>query len=265
MREFLANSPYAKYAYADWTCDAYRYGNTDHDIVQDTYGNVITKHCRCGKPFTEHHEIEIATSSVVGHPDLLLLIDGVFHIREFKSYDRSDIPFDSLTEVLPSHRMQVSCYRKLLYILAKSLGYTVSKYVVVEYIDRSNSKLFGGKPYKSFECEVYPDRYMDRIKNSIDHFELGVKTGKLPDRICPKLTARRAVECDNAVECFLRRNKYVERQDRELSYKGFKPKVYNRSGRGDPEHGDNSSGPPRPSCGSHLHKDRKRLVRPRER
>lgn len=230
VRETLARSPYAKYVYANWTCEDFS-KDGDHDIVQDTYGNVITRKCKCGKPLTEHNELEVEMPYLVGHIDLVFLINEVYHIREFKTYDRKDIPFDDLSSVLPEHRLQVSCYRKLLSIKAKKEGRRVSTTIVVEYIDRSNSKLFGGKPYKSLVCKAEPDKNLSKIKNAVDHFGVGARTGKLPDRICPNVHDRRAKECSKAIECFARRNSNVGTRKIKPLHKGDISEIHNRVGR----------------------------------
>jgi hypothetical protein len=230
VRQVLANSPYARYVYADWSCADWTWGTDQHDLVQDTYGNVITKHCKCGKPFTEHHELELKLQGVVGHPDIVFLIGDTYRVREFKTYERNDIPFDDLVEPLPGHRLQLTVYWKMLWAKARKEGRKVSPELVVEYIDRSNSKLFGGKPFKSIACRPYDDIYTERIRNSIAHFNNGVRTGRLPDRICSLIRDRRARECDHAVECFQRRNSYVALAKRtpEHSDGGVEPQVRNR-------------------------------------
>lgn len=209
VRDFIDRSELREHIYAEWTCTDYRDNPKKHTKVEDTYGNVITKDCKCGKPLNQHNEITVGIPFLVGHPDLVFLINDTYYIWEFKTYNQVAIPFDDLTQALPSHRLQVSCYFKMLQVKAKREGRRVSTRLVVMYIDRSNSKLFGGQPFKSFSFQPYAEKHLARIKNSVAHFRKGVEKKVLPDRICSTIRDKRARECECAVECWLRRTNRV--------------------------------------------------------
>lgn len=228
LEEFLQKSPLGKYTFGIWQCNDRDNEASEHIEVEDIYDNVINSKCTCGRKLNVYNEIEVSIPYLVGHPDLVLLVEGVYYIWEFKSYDRADLRFDDLTSALGAHRTQVSCYYKLLLVRAVKEGRKVSKRLVITYIDRSNSKLFGGQPYKSFSTEPLADKYLDGIKNCVSHFQKGVEDKVLPDRVCASITCRRARECPVAVECFERRSKYVGPRENTSGPKRLKTKVLNR-------------------------------------
>lgn len=217
----LKRSPYAGSVFANWSCNKYEHYNPgNHTTIEDIRDNVIGKKCECGRPIVKHNEVDLVLPglNLVGHPDLLFLIGDTYHIREEKSWERKDHPFDDLTFPDPKHTLQVSFYYKMLSARAKTEGRIVSRKLVVDYADRSNSKLFGGKPFKSLATKPVADEFMNPIRNQLLHIKEGYKNGRLPDRICDDINNTRARNCDLAVECFARRRSIVS-----------KTKVYNRS------------------------------------
>lgn len=211
-------SPYSGSIYANWSCSKWQqYVNDDeHTQIEDTLDNVSGKTCKCGRKLTKHNEVDLFLPKLrlTGHPDLLFLHNGVFYIHEAKSIDRKDIAFDDLRIPLPSHCLQVSFYYKMLKPKAKLMGARVSTNLRIDYIDRSMSKLFGGKPFKTLLTKPVDDRYLARFKNSIQHAVNGIATRKLPPRICEHSMCTRAKNCDMAVACFETRLAYITEEKR---------------------------------------------------
>jgi hypothetical protein len=211
VEKFMRNSPLRGSVYANWSCNAWRSraNDADHDRYEDTYDNVIGQQrlCKCGRKIQKHNEIDLILPSLMltGHPDLILFHKNVFYVHEFKSMDRKDISFDDLTIPLASHKLQVTFYYKMLRYKAAKIGAQVSRNLVVDYIDRSMSKLFAGYPYKALVTQPESDEFMEPFRNKLKHAVQGIKTRRLPPRICEEPTSTRARNCDLAVECFARR------------------------------------------------------------
>lgn len=222
IERLMRNSKYADYIYAQWTCRDYTWHDRDaHDMITTIWGKAKRIKCKCGQPLRVHNELDLELPSLllVGHPDLVFLMpNDVYYVHENKTMERKDVSFDDLVNPLASHRLQISFYYKMLKHRAIKEGRNVSRKLVVNYIDRSNSKLFGGNPYKPLAIKPEADEYMRKYKNRLLHVVEGIKTKKLPPRICSEITCTRARNCDLATECFARRGMYVQKQ------------VYNRGG-----------------------------------
>lgn len=219
---FLRESPFREHVYAKWSCNAWKpyLNDAAHDVKVTTWGEVSGTVCKCGRKMVKHNEIDLILPSLrlTGHPDLVLLYDGRFYVYEFKSIDRADVSFDDLTTPLASHRLQISFYYKIM----RAIRMKVSRRLAVLYVDRSNSKIWGGLPYKEILTEPEADEYMEPFKNKLMHVDHGIKTGKLPQRICPKPSCERAKACPFMVECFERNKdkinvREISSRDRRLA------------------------------------------------
>jgi hypothetical protein len=208
----MKNSPYSGFVYANWTCRDYHKNPAKHVKFEGIYNDAAKIRCKCGQKLTEHNEIDlyIPKLHLVGHPDMLILYNGWFYIFEFKTVDRSDISFDDLVVPFAQHVLQTSFYYKMLSVKAKKMGVKVRSRLSIDYIDRSNSKLFSGRPYKTLTAKVLEDQHLDKFLNRLKHFVVGKNTGKLPARICSSATETRAKQCEFATECFARRNAFIE-------------------------------------------------------
>jgi hypothetical protein len=206
----IQNSEHGGDVYATWRCRDWSWGS-EHTEKTDTLDNVSNLRCACGLPLNKHHEIDLFLKNLMltGHPDLVFLWRDTYYIRELKSMDRKDVDFDDLQTPLAAHRLQLSFYYKMLMAKAVKEGRTVSRRLVVDYIDRSNKKLFGGNPYKPLAMPPEKDIYLAPFKNRLLNTVQGIKTSKLPKRICPSIGCTRAKNCDLAVECFERRGTHV--------------------------------------------------------
>lgn len=234
LQKIIQRSPHAPNIFAHWSCKEWTYNSTDHERFTGKLVNARHARCKCGLPLDVHHELDLELPKLllVGHPDIVFLHNDRFYIHELKTWDRKDLPFDDISVPIASHRLQVSFYYKMLQAMVPQLapGATVSRNIVVDYIDRGNSKLFGGNPYKSLRMRPEPDEHLDKFKNRLEHVVVGMRTGKLPKRICPDINCTRARNCDLAVECFGRRGNYVENQvdnrggQRLAEYSGVRPR-----------------------------------------
>lgn len=206
---FLRESPFAEYVYANWSCYGLRPGRNDaeHEQTITTFGKVVNRKCKCGRPMRKHNEIDLNLPSLLltGHPDMVIYYEGKFYVYEFKSIDRQDVSFDDLVSPLAGHRLQISFYYKIM----RALRMPTSRRLTVLYVDRSNAKIWGGHPYKELQVNPDSDEDMAPFKNALLHVVQGIKTKKLPDRICPTIKSERAKACPFAVECFLRRSDRV--------------------------------------------------------
>lgn len=162
----------------------------------------------CGGGFHTHHEIDLDLPNLYlsGHPDMILFVNGVYYIFEFKTVDRNDIAFDDIAEPFADHRLQVSFYYKIM----KASGMNVSRRLTIVYLDRSNKKLFAGKIFKSFAIKPEADSELAIFRNRLLHVKQGIDTKKLPPRICPNSKCERSKNCDVVIECFERKNDFLD-------------------------------------------------------
>ena len=226
VKQFIANAPVlGQYVYAKWTCEDHEIDPEQHDQCVDIYGNVIKRdlRCRCGKQMRVHNEIDLVSKRyrLVGHPDMVIRLGDnplqyKFYIYEYKTVDRADIKFDDIIIVFADHRLQVTFY----YLMMRAMGWKVSSRLRVMYADRSNSKLFGGFPFKEITTPPEPTDHMRPFIDRLLLVNEGIETRRLPQRICPNIGCERARSCDLAVECFGRRDLYANTS--EKSFPGVK-------------------------------------------
>jgi hypothetical protein len=207
VKKFMHDSGYAGNIYAKWTCSSYDGSEAHSTPLVTTFDNAVHTRCKCNKFMRTHNEVDLIVPNLMltGHPDMILLHNDIHYVFEFKSIDRADISFDDITIPMASHRLQISFYRKMM--LANALR--TSRRLSVVYVDRSNSKIFGGLPYKTLAIQPEPEEYMEPFKNSLLHVKYGIAKRKLPDRICTSITSERAKACNFCVECFSRRGNKI--------------------------------------------------------
>lgn len=211
IKRFMENSPFAQYAYGNWICNCKNHFLPDWPGVsfQGTWADNPKTVCkRCHAVNDNYAEIDLISKKfgLVGHPDFLLLYEGRFIVYEFKTIDRADLPFDSITQPIADHTLQASFY----YYIMTELKMPVVPRVRVLYIDRSNSKLFRGEPYKEFKASVVPLHVVRQFLDKLDAVDAGKKSGFLPPRICRKVDATRAKNCEHCLECFARTGQYAK-------------------------------------------------------
>jgi len=211
IRKFLRNSPFAQYAYGHWICRCPDYGSPDwkgkHQI--GTYKNVdLANVCKlCNSVNDNYAEVSVISKKfdLVGHIDFLLYFNGEFIVYEFKSIDRADVDFDSIHMVMAGHALQASMY----YYILTEMGKKVHPTLKVVYIDRSNKKLMRGEPYKELACKPISLKYITQYTDRLKAVQLGKETRFLPPRICQSLSTGRSKNCQQALECFERRGRFV--------------------------------------------------------
>ncbi len=203
--KFMQNSPYGKFAYGEWRC---------------TCGACIVKGLRpkatvctvCDTPVSIYEELTVLDQEhrIVGHPDFLLYIDGVFHIYEIKSIDRKSISFEDLKHPLGDHVLQATFY----YWLLKRAGLRVSRTLRIVYADRNLKKMFGGVVYKEFVQMASDEVRLQPFYDKAQEVRAALTKNLYPHRICENSTCTRAKNCAQVVSCFSREAKgYVDRRN----------------------------------------------------
>lgn len=210
IKRFMENSPFAGFAYGNWVC------HCPHHYLPNWAGvsfigcwkdNPKTVCKRCHYANDNYAEVDLISKKfkLVGHPDFLLFYEGRFIVYEFKTIDRADVAFDSIERPFADHTLQASFY----YYILRELGHDVVPRVRVLYIDRSNSKLFRGEPYKEFKVSVTKLHHVTPFLDKLDAIDNGKRSGFMPKRICRSIDSARAKNCEHAIECFQRRGQYV--------------------------------------------------------
>ena len=100
--------------WGDWTC---RCGESE--LKRTTAAEAQGYHCEtCGHPLDIYQEIDLVDHElqVTGHPDLILIHNGVFEVVEFKSCKRDDFEDrrDGKQGEDNNHALQALYYRRML-------------------------------------------------------------------------------------------------------------------------------------------------------
>jgi CRISPR/Cas system-associated exonuclease Cas4 (RecB family) len=115
---------------------------------------------------------KIGEFEILGHPDIVVAIDGVKFIIEVKSIDKDE--FDTLNEHIYKHEHQTLAY---VYLAKKSrMGFSDVAFIV--YI---------AKGHKQDPIKVFPVKLTKSYREQLEVFSKSVKKSKvegIPKRIC---------------------------------------------------------------------------------
>lgn len=211
VQEFLRRNPeFSQYAWGDWTCQC-----RQSREYRKTYAEVYDSKCKvCGTPLHHYLETDLFNpqKTVVGHADLILYVDGVFYVYEFKTIDRADIVFSEINDPLGDHLLQASNY----YYMLKAEGFKVSSRLRFVYVDRSMSGIYTNEPFREVYASVVRADRLDAVYNKAKLCHSAIKKGVLPERRCESLSCSRAKQCTVAVSCFNRKLKEIQRMPLDL-------------------------------------------------
>lgn len=203
VNRFLHRNPeWARWAWGDWTCVCGSAKRTRcHWPTNDRCDN-------CGLPLDTYLEVDLfnPAGTVIGHADLILCViddEGQewFFVYEFKSIDRADVDFETMTEPLADHVTQASNY----YYMLRGEGKRVSKRLRFVYVDRSMQGLYTMKPFKELYASAIKADRLARFYNRSKRVQKAIDTGVLPARRCKDIKCARASNCGVAVSCFERK------------------------------------------------------------
>lgn len=203
VQKFIERNPdYAKFAWGDWTCKC-----GSNRLQRQTLPSTTCE--KCGGPMNVYLETDLFDPKrwVVGHADLIMLVNDTYFIYEFKSIDRADITFDSIKEPLGDHLLQASHY----YYMLKSEGKKVSPRIRFVYVDRSMEGLYTQKPFKEVYGKAIPADRLRRIYQRAKICHSSIQKGTLPERKCKEIECSRAKQCTVPVSCFNRVSDRVSR------------------------------------------------------
>lgn len=204
VQKFLERNPdWAKYAWGDWTCVC---GESHRQRTTLPEGQLCNN---CGKPINRYLEVDLFNPSktVIGHADLIFLVNDVFYIYEFKSINRADVIFDEINDPLGDHLAQASNY----YYMLKAEGHKVSKRIRFVYVDRSMDGLYTQNPFREVTADAIPPRRLANFYKRADTAISSIKNGKLPPRVCDDIGCARAKQCSRAITCFYRKKPEIKR------------------------------------------------------
>ncbi len=184
--------------YGEWSClrCGLRHGKKpegpDRHAVT-TWAIVRPERCSCGSSRFQYYEtlFESLEYKIQGHPDGFLYIHGMpgLGILEAKSISQRGA-WEVRNTANLSHVIQAHIYMWLSDL----------KWAKVVYWDK-------GSPGMSALLEHTIEReddVLDRIKKTLSELWAGIKTGRLPDRICQRPDAPRACKCVVQAPCFER-------------------------------------------------------------
>lgn len=198
--DFISRSEHRDKVWGNWTC---RCGNT---LVKHAFAKDAGMCPLCQHPLNVYQEVDFVDPDyrITGHPDLLIVWNGTMHIYEIKTIDREAVNFETLEAPLGDHTIQATMYywmaRKMYE--RKQLPFQISPFIDYVYADRSNRKLFFGKPFKEFTKRASPyDRVQPMFANA-DALRESLKQMRLPPRICKTSRETRAKNCAMTVSCF---------------------------------------------------------------
>jgi len=206
VNEFLRRNPeWAQYAWGDWTC------RCRATISHKCYKPADTTCETCGGPLEHYLETDLwnPARTVIGHADLIFLVEDVFYVYEFKSIERADVPFDTLEAPLGDHLVQASNYFYMLSSMYPELR--VAPNIRFVYVDRSMDGLYTKQPFKEFAAKKIPARRLRNFYLRAKECHTSIKKGVLPERICEDISCARAKQCTRAISCFNRTRNKVKR------------------------------------------------------
>jgi hypothetical protein len=209
VQQFIERNPeYGQFAWGDWRCIC---GHTK--AYQTTRAAIDGMVCnQCAHPVEIYVETDLFSpdKTVVGHADLILFVDGIFYIYEFKTIDRADIVFKNINAPLGDHLLQASNY---FYMLREQMKgkHRVSKNIRFVYVDRSMAGIFTENPFREVEAVAVQADRLERIYNTAKLCHTSIKKGILPERLCNAIDCSRAKQCTVAVSCFNRKLPTIQR------------------------------------------------------
>jgi len=206
--DFISRSPHGGKIWGNWKCPC----RNLHVIGAHRPGMECP---RCRQPFI-YEEIDLVDDEnrIVGHPDLIVVWNGTLHIYEIKTIDREAVNFETLDAPLGDHTIQATMY----YWMARKmheqgkLPYPVSPFIDYVYADRSNRKLFFGKPYKEFTKRASPHERIEPMLANAKAVKDALANMVLPPRICKGSRETRAKHCGMCVSCFSRTKDAISAQ-----------------------------------------------------
>jgi hypothetical protein len=213
VNEFLRrNAEWGQYAWGDWGCMC---GETR--VYRQHLPDTDCRHCNGSVDRYLETDLFNPAGTVVGHADLIFLVDNVFYIYEFKSIERADVPFDTLEAPLGDHVVQASNYYYMLKSqvaadpVMTAFGVRVSPSIRFVYVDRSMDGLYTKKPFKEFQARRISSRRLRNFYLRAKECHTSIRKGILPDRLCEDITCARAKQCSRAISCFNRTRQKVKR------------------------------------------------------
>jgi len=187
-------------AYGIWTCKCEKLRHTG------VYSEAMEKQCHhCGGTLVNYEEVDLKNDDlyITGHPDLLLLRNGVeFTVVEFKSINKAGFAKRKQhNRADGEHICQALTYRETL----RHRGHRVAPYVVVIYVCKDFD--WGVSPYLEFRAAL-----RGGLKASVSAMEDNAAAvvqwrndpETLPPRIsaCYDNSASRAKGCGQCTLCF---------------------------------------------------------------
>lgn len=217
--EFIARSANRDKVWGNWRCRCGQFA-----VHFKFKSEVAAEKCHVCKQAPEiYEEISITWHdyNITGHPDLIIVWNGILHIYEIKTIDRQGVDFDAMEAPLGDHTLQGSMYYWIIRSIIeretaqlaehpgafnRSIPFDIDPFVNYIYVDRSNKNLFKRIFYKEF---VKRASNMERITPMLDLAQSlrdSLKTKILPPRldVCGGPNSPRAKNCHCALSCFNR-------------------------------------------------------------
>lgn len=209
-RQFMARSPFGHTLWGNWKCSC-GVTTAKHSLKPD--------YCcqECKTPVDHYVEVTIRQPKykLVGHPDIIILWNGHLCVYEVKSIDRAALPFDNITEPLGDHTLQATFYYWIMLDMHQrgELPFPPHDILNYLYVDRSNTKLFFGEPYKEFAKRRSESSRLRPMLARAEALIQSLENNTLPARICEEATCSRGKNCSVQVSCFNRKNNVIERRN----------------------------------------------------
>lgn len=186
--------PKTQALYGVWSCLACgtiqgKFGTTFE--TSEIYPRPSTCPCGIESPTFLFHELHLKHPDlkIMGHPDGFLKLKGYngYGVVEFKTVGAASATIVKKSP-LPGHVVQVQLYMFM----------TGLKWAKILYWEKAKDNLNGLHEYTI----EYDQDLIDRVLAELESIREGVRTGKLPDRICKTISCDRARECPMKNQCF---------------------------------------------------------------
>lgn len=191
--------------YGQWKCVCGK--RTREGTAQDSH-----RCSRCGSFASIYVELDLEDDEyyVTGHPDFVLILDGLMYPVEIKSLGNSPSAnsrkegFDTIKGPFVNHELQVSSYHKMLQPIANRIGIPLGRVAIILYVSKDFNGFKSPYPYKEYHIDPFARKelifQLFRDGRAAYH---GAKT-MLPPRLnaCSSAGTKCALGCLMVKECF---------------------------------------------------------------
>jgi hypothetical protein len=197
QQHFPLTKDVSQYVFGNWKCNNPKCEKYDKVVKFRCTTPEKLKCPKCSKRSLEYSELKINYKGVTGHIDLILLIDGVFYLLDFKTTSEYNVKNPSRYLPYPKNVIQIESY---LVPLQEQFDIKISHYILF-YISRnsteSESKWIKSDDFVPIGVEVTDAIYQRRKK----HLDAVAKQKNLVEKFLNDPNKKRLRKLSDARPC----------------------------------------------------------------